>query len=60
MKIYDFSKNMEVSYKIALNKYAKRLEADEMTIHRDNSITLMCEDGCICEHYKPTSKELYK
>lgn len=58
MKTYDFSKNMSASHKIALNKYAKRMESDEMTIHKDNSITLVCEYGYICEHYYPTQKEL--
>lgn len=45
-------------YLIQLNYYAKRLEAEEMTVHMDGSITLTCEDGYICERYHPTAKEL--
>lgn len=60
MIVYNFCKRMDVATKILLNKWARRLEADEMIIHRDGSITLMCTDGYICEHYIPTAKELYK
>lgn len=59
MKSYNFCKKMDVSTKIALEKYARRLEADEMTVHKNGSITLICADGYICENYFPTSKELY-
>ena len=45
-------------YLIQLNHYAKRLEAEDMTVHTDGSITLTCEDGYICERYHPTAKEL--
>lgn len=60
MKTYNFCKKMSVETKILLSKWAKRLEAEEMTIHKDGSVTLMCEEGCICERYTPTAKELYK
>lgn len=40
--------------------YAKRLEAETITIHKDGTIDLFCSDGCICENYRPTAKELYK
>ena len=60
MTVYNFSKIIDVDTKILLDKWARRLGADEMTIHRDGSITLMCTDGYICERYRPTAKELYK
>ena len=60
MTVYNFCKRIDVSTKILLDKWARRLEADEMTIHSDGSITLMCTDGYICERYRPTAKELYK
>ena len=60
MTVYNFCKRIDVSTKILLAKGARRLEADEMTIHRDGTVTLMCTDGYICEHYRPTVKELYK
>lgn len=45
---------------IAINKWAKRLGADDVTIHRNGSITLECKNGYICREYKPTPKELYR
>ena len=48
---------------ILLNKWARRLEADEMTIHRDGSITLMCTDGYIYIYVNDIDqlvKKLYK
>lgn len=60
MKTYNFCRRMDVSTKIALDRWARRLDADEMTIHKDGSVTLMCTDGCICENYTPTRNELYK
>lgn len=45
-------------YLIQLYYYAKRLGAEDMTVHRDGSITLICEYGYICERYRPTAKEL--
>lgn len=47
-------------YKEQVRKWAKRLEADEVTIHCDRSVTLMCEDGCICYRYNPQPCELQK
>lgn len=58
MRTFNLCRKMDLSDKIALSRYAKRLEADEMTIHHDGSITLVCSDGIICEHYFPTRKEL--
>lgn len=58
MTTYDFCKRLSREHKIALNRWARRLEADEMTIHADGTVTLMCEDGGICEHYRPSAKEL--
>ena len=60
MKTYNFCKRMDAPHKILLYKWARRLEADEMTIHKDGSVTLMCSDVCICERYYPSAKELYK
>ena len=51
---------MDTATKIALDKWARRLEAEEMTIHKDGTVTLMCKYGCICENYRPAAKELYK
>lgn len=58
MTTYDFCKRLSREHKIALNRWARRLDADEMTIHADGTVTLMCEDGCICENYNPSAKEL--
>lgn len=44
----------------AIIKYAKRLEAEELIIHEDYTITLTCEDGYICIKYSPSLKELFK
>lgn len=41
-------------------KWAKVLEADEMIIHANGAITLVCKDGYICNNYKPTTQELKK
>jgi hypothetical protein len=60
MTTTNFCKRMTVSMKIALDKYAKRLEAEELIIHKDGTITLLCKEGYICERYTPTAKELYK
>ena len=60
MRTYNFCRRMDVETKIALDKWARRLEAEEMTIHKDGSVTLMCVDGYICENYTPSGKELYK
>lgn len=60
MKTYNFCKKISVSEKIALDKWARRLDADEMTIHANGSISLYCKDDCICENYFPAAKELYK
>ena len=60
MTVYNFCEKMNVPYKLLLEKWAKRLDAEEMIIHRDGSVTLMCKDGYICERYIPTSTEIYK
>lgn len=59
MKTYNFCKRMNVQTKIAINRWARRLEADEVTIHKDGTVTMTCEDGYICYHDRPTAKELY-
>ena len=47
-------------YLIQVHKWATRLEATEMIIHKNGSVTLLCPDGYICNEYKPTATELYK
>lgn len=59
MKTYNMCKRMDKETIIVLNKYAKRLEADELIIHKDGSITLTCKDGIICDRYRPAAHELY-
>lgn len=58
MKVYNFGKKNKVQRQIEVYNWAKRLEAEEMIIHNDGSITLNCRYGNICERYNPTSKEL--
>lgn len=60
MTTYNFCRKMGAQTKIAINRWAKRLEADEVVIHKDGSVTLTCKYGCICNNYRPTAKELYK
>lgn len=45
-------------YRISLYYWAKRLEATEMVINRDGTVTLSSPDGYICENYRPTAREL--
>lgn len=59
MTTTNFSK-LPKDYLILINRWAKRLEATDVTLHRDNSVSLYCNDDCICEHYKPSMKELIK
>ena len=46
------------AYIIELYRWAKRLEAEEMTVWSNGSVTLMCKDGCICDEYTPSNYEL--
>ena len=55
----NFCKKMDITTKKAIWNWAKRLEATELTIHKDGSVTLTCEDGYICYKYRPAGKELY-
>lgn len=57
MTTFNFGRNNK-SYAIQVYYWAKRLGADECTIHTDNSVTLDCKDGNICDHFKPTASEL--
>ena len=43
---------------VLLMEWADRLDADEMIIYPNSSITLLCDDGAICNHYSPTVMEL--
>lgn len=45
-------------YIIAVGEWGKRLLAQDCTIWRDGTVTLMCRDGYICDHYRPTPQEL--
>ena len=49
-----------IEYIIALDKWARKLEADDMVLHKDGTVTLSCKDGGICENYRPTAAELRK
>lgn len=60
MEVVNLSKRIGKDDIKTLIGYAKRLDADEMIIHKDGSISLYCKDGGICEHYRPSRKELYK
>lgn len=59
MKTCNFNKRINKEQIIVLTNYAKRLEADEMIIHKDGTISLYNNYGCICERYLPTKDELY-
>lgn len=59
MSIVEFGRHT-VEYKIALHRWAKRLEATEMVIHKNGAVTLTCPDGYICREYRPTAQELYR
>lgn len=48
------------SYIIQVSRWAKRLMADDMTIHEDGTVTLECVDGYICYKERPTPQELAK
>lgn len=48
------------SYLIQLGYFAKRLGATVMVVHRDGSVDLFCDDGCICLNYRPTKRDLYR
>ena len=58
MTVTNFCRRMDVGTKIALERWARGLGADDMTIHRDGSVTLTCEYGYICENYRPTARQL--
>ena len=58
MQQYILSRRAGKTYIAKVVRWAKRLDADVVTIHHDLSVTLECKDGCICNHYKPTPQEL--
>ena len=58
MEMIDLRKRATTEYKVKVWNWAKRLDAEEITIHEDWSVTLSCKDGYICYHYKPTTQEL--
>lgn len=60
MEFINFCRKIRSDEIKAIYGYAKRLEADECIIHGNGSISLYCKDGCICENYIPTRKELHR
>ena len=60
MVVRNMVDEMDTSLLILLKEWAIRLGADEMIIHSDASITLLCSDGCICNHESPTIMELFQ
>lgn len=58
MTTTNFCKRMDATTRILLDKWAKRLNAEEMTVHKDGSVTLINSEGYICENYRPSAKEL--
>ena len=60
MVVKNMVDEMDTSLLVLLKEWAIRLEADEMIINSDASITLLCSDGCICDHYSPTIMELFE
>lgn len=41
-----------------IRKWANRLDATDVTVHHDSSVSLLCEDGYICCRYQPSAQEL--
>lgn len=60
MVTYNFCRKMDIQTKISIDKWARRLDAEEMTVHKDGSVTLINSEGYICENYRPSAKELNK
>jgi hypothetical protein len=60
MTVTYMTKRVSVEMKKALWNWAKRLDATEMTVWHDGSVSLYEGNDCICERYNPTAKELYK
>lgn len=58
MRTVNFCRRISVAEKIALDKWARRLEAEEMVIHQDGTVSLYCRYGIICENYTPSAREL--
>lgn len=59
MKTVVFGKHSK-AYLIALDRWARKLEATDMVLHKDGTVTLSCKDGGICNNYRPTAEELRK
>lgn len=60
MQVTILCRKMERELMTAIYRWAKRLEADEMIIHKDGTISLYCEYGGICERYRPSAREIYR
>jgi len=45
-------------YIASIRTWGRFLLATEGTIWTDGTVTLMCKDGAICNHYRPTPQEL--
>ena len=54
-----YGTNFDSSMITTLKLWAVSLHADTLFINDDNTVSLYCKDGCICENYAHTIKELY-
>ena len=52
------TKKVSVEMKKALWNWAKRLDATEMTVWHDGSVSLWEDNDNICEKYYPSAEEL--
>lgn len=50
---------VDYDVQVLLEIWARALNATDITVHKDYSITLEYYDKIICSHYNPTLKELY-
>ena len=53
-----YYKSVSYERKLALEAWARHLEAEELTLNDDGTVTLESKDGYICENYTPTNEEL--
>ena len=58
MQVTNLCKKLNKVDIIAISRWAKKLDAEECTIHSDGTVSLYCKDGCICENYLPSGREL--
>lgn len=58
MELTNHCRRVHKDQRIKIYYWAKRLDAEECIIHTDGTVSLYCKDGCICEHYRPSEREL--